>query len=60
MANNDIKSYAKEKKVFLWQVADGLHICDMTLMRKLRYELSEDEKSKIYALMDEISERKSA
>ena len=59
MANNDIRNYAKEKKVFLWKIADMLGVCDMTFTRKLRHELPEAEKSKIFALIDKIAEKES-
>lgn len=57
MANNEIRKHAKEKGVFLWQVADSLGICDMTLTRKLRHELPEEEKTKIFEIINELSKK---
>ena len=60
MKNNEIRNHAKEQNVRLWQVADMLGVCDMTLTRKLRHELTEEEKNKILALIDEIADKESA
>ena len=57
MANNEIRTFAKEKGVFLWRVADSLGVCDMTLTRKLRHELSQEEKEKIRAIINELSKK---
>lgn len=46
MNNTDIRKYAKTHGVRLWQIADELGISEITMSRKLRYELSEDEKTK--------------
>lgn len=59
--NNEIKANAKEKGVLLWELADKLGIADTTLSRKLRRELSPDEKQRIFSIIDEIAaEKKSA
>lgn len=58
MNNQEIRIKAKEKGVRLWQIAEKLGICDMTLTRKLRHELPEEEKTKILALIDKIAERR--
>ena len=60
MTNNEIRAKAKEKSVKLWQIADALKISEPTITRKLRHELSEEEKQKILALIDEIAEKESA
>ena len=52
--NQDIKDLAKEKNVKLWQVADKLGIADTTFCRKLRHELSHDEKERIKAIINEF------
>ena len=41
-----------------WQVADKLGVSEMTLVRKLRYELPEEEQQKIFSIIDEISKEK--
>ena len=53
--NQEIKSYAKEKGVKLWQVADELKITDGQLSRKLRYELPDSEREQILSIIDLIA-----
>ena len=56
MANNDIRKLIKEECLTHWQVADRLNISESTLVRKLRKELSEEEKQKIKnAIYKEVS-----
>ena len=45
----------KQAKIFQWQLADKLVISEMSLVRKLRYELSEEEKQKILKAIDELA-----
>ena len=61
LSNNEIRKAAKTNGVFLWQVAERLKISEPTMTRKLRRELSPDEKQRIFAMIDEIAaEKKSA
>ncbi len=60
MNNQEIRIKAKEKGVRLWQIAEKLGVCDMTLTRKLRHELPVDEKTKILAIIDSISANRKA
>ncbi len=60
MNNQEIRIKAKENGVRLWQIAEKLGVCDMTLTRKLRHELPEDEKIKILAIIDSISASRKA
>ena len=59
MLNNaDLREYAKNHGVKLWELADGLKCSEMTVTRKFRHELPEAEKEKIRSVIDEIvSER---
>lgn len=57
-ANSDIKSRAKERGVRLWQIAERLKINDGNFSRRLRRELTEDEKKKIFAIIDELAAAK--
>lgn len=59
-ANNDIRTAAKEKGVYLWEVAEELGILDAALSRKLRHELPEAEKSNMLKIIDGIAERNAA
>lgn len=55
MKNKEIRDYANAKNVKLWQIAAKLGINDGNFSRKLRFELSEDEKEKIKAIIHEIA-----
>lgn len=58
MENLEIRRKLKETKVMQWQVADKLGVSEMTLVRKLRYELPEEEKQKIFSVIEEIAVEK--
>lgn len=58
MNNTDIRTAAKEANLHLWQVAEGLGICDSAFSRKLRHELPEDEKAKIRSVIKELSQNR--
>lgn len=51
----DIRRTAMAAGVKLWQIADELGIADCNFSRKLRKELSADEKEKIFKIIDKIS-----
>lgn len=55
MANNIIRTRAKETGVKLWQIADKLGINDGNLSRKLRKELPEAEQTKILNIINELA-----
>ena len=54
-ANEELKAYAKEREVFLWQVADRLSLQDSNFSKKLRRELPDGERERILRLIDEIA-----
>lgn len=54
-ANTDIREKAKANNVLLWQIAEKLNITDATFSRKLRVELSKDEKTKIFSIIDSLT-----
>ena len=54
MANTDIKELAKKSNVRLWQIADKLGLTDITFSKKLRKELSKEEKDKIKSIIEEL------
>ena len=56
MGNLDIRQIAKEKKVCLWQFAERLGISEPTMTRRLRCELPEAEKEKIFAIIEKVAE----
>ena len=53
--NSDIRSTARKAGVYLWQVAAELGINDGNFSRKLRKELSAEEKANIYAIIARLS-----
>lgn len=54
MANDDIRMEAKKLGVKLWQIAEKLNISEPTMTRKLRKELSDEEKAEIRAIILEL------
>lgn len=56
MKNQDIRQYAKEKKVNLWQVSEKLGFAHETrFSRLLRHELPSDKKEEIRKIIDELA-----
>ena len=55
MFNQDIRRMAADNGVRLWQIAEALGIADCSLSRKMRKELSQNEKEKIARIIREIS-----
>lgn len=53
--NNDIKLRAAGAGVRLWQIAEELGIHDSNFSRKLRRELSPEEKDRIFAIIEKLS-----
>lgn len=58
MKNVEIRNRAKERGVFLWEIAEKLGINDGNLSRRLRKELSGSQKEQIFGIIDELSEEK--
>lgn len=54
MFNSDVRTAAKNSGVFLYQVAAMLGISEPTMTRKLRFELSEQEKKSIFEAIEKI------
>lgn len=55
MKNVDLRKYARSKKVSLWQIAQAIGISEPTMTRKLRRELSSEEKDVMYRIIDKIA-----
>ncbi|MDE7205188.1 MAG: hypothetical protein K2O91_25545 [Lachnospiraceae bacterium] len=55
MRNKEIKEYIKSRNVPMWRVAECLGIADSSFSRMLRYEISEEKKSRIRAIADELA-----
>lgn len=55
MSNWDIRQAAKARKVCLWQIAEHMGVSEPTITRRLRRELPEDEKKKIFVIIENIA-----
>lgn len=56
MKNLDIREYARERKINLWQVSERLGYAHETAFsRVLRHELPENKKAEIKAAIDELA-----
>lgn len=55
MLNQDIRRAAAGAGVKLWQIADAMGIADCSLSRKLRKELSHEEKERIFSIIKQLS-----
>lgn len=55
MKNQDIRRTAAGAGVKLWQIADELGIADCNFSRKLRKELPQEEKERIFAIIERLS-----
>lgn len=55
-ANKDVRQRAKEAGVFQYQIAEALGMSEYTIIRKLRKELSQDEKARIFQIIDRLAE----
>ncbi len=53
--NQDIRDLAKQHGVHLWQIAECLEMTDSAFSKRLRHELSRDEKDEIEAIIYMIS-----
>lgn len=56
MANVDIRTLAKQSNVKLWQIADKLGLTDIMFSKKLRKELSKEEKEQIKSIIKELQD----
>lgn len=56
--NLDIRKAAQNNAVMLWEIADKLNIADSSFSRKLRRELPQGEKQRIFSAIEEIAKEK--
>lgn len=57
MANQEIRQAATVSGVRLWQIAERLGIADCNFSRKLRHELSPEERDRVLNIIQELSRR---
>lgn len=55
MCNKDVRDYARIKDVKFWMIAEKLNMRDSNFSRILRTELPEEKKSRIIAIIDELT-----
>lgn len=56
MKNLDIRKYAKDKKINLWEVSERLGYAHETAFsRVLRHELPDETKQQIFKIIDELA-----
>ena len=55
-ANEELKNYARSKKVFMWMIADAEGVGEFTIIRRLRHQLSKEETDRLMKLIDKIAE----
>ena len=51
-ANGDIRDAVKERGFYLWELADALNMQDSYLSKKLRKELSPQEKERYFKAIE--------
>lgn len=56
MTNIYIREMAKRANVKLWQIANELGLSDTTFSKKLRKELSDEEKRKIIFIIKKLDD----
>lgn len=54
-ANDDIRQEIKCSGLKCWQIADALHISESTFTRRLRHEMSAEEKKELRRIIRELS-----
>ena len=52
--NNDIRAAAKENRVYLYEIAEKIGISEPTFIRRMRKELSDAIRAKVFAAIEEI------
>lgn len=58
MKNKDIREAAKQAGVCLWEIAERLGMNDGNFSRKLRKELSSQERERIMEIINELAKEK--
>ena len=58
MANEVIRTTARQRGVFLWEVAEAIGTTDSGLSRKLRRELPKQQQNDLLSVVEKIAERK--
>lgn len=54
MQNLDIREKLKNSRIFQYELAEAMGISEMTLLKRLRRELSKEEKEKIFIIIKQL------
>lgn len=54
MANQDLKEKMRNSKIPQWKVAHEMGVSEMTLIRKMRFNLSNDDRKKVLLAINSI------
>ena len=54
--NEEIRKAMKEHGISYWKLADALGVCENTIGRKLRHEITGEEKEKILSIIRNYAE----
>lgn len=58
MRNEELRNMIKSSGIRMWEIAEKLSINDGNFSRRLRKELSQEEKAKIIIIVDELKKEK--
>ena len=58
MSNLEIRKKAKDSGVMLWEIAEKYGLSDTNFSKKLRRELNEQERQKIFSIIETIASEK--
>lgn len=58
LANEYVKSLAKESGVYLWEIAKQLQLADSSFSRKLRNELSDNDRARVISIIESIKSKR--
>lgn len=54
--NTEIRAAAKSAGVFLYEIAEKIGVSEPTFIRRMRKELSDDMRAKVFAAIEEIKQ----
>lgn len=54
MCNQEIRAIMKEQRIFMWQIAQVLHLHETTVIKYFRVEMPDDRKVKILSAIEQI------
>lgn len=54
MCNKEIRAIMKKERIFIWQIAEKIHVHETTMIKRFRTELTEDRKAEVLSAIEEI------